>query len=556
MSYGRTTTAGDAQPNLNWILLAIALAALIPRIYLGLVQFVAYDGYWHVFTATQDRWENLVLEYKADAHPILYYILLRWVAHLGHLPIVYRSISILPGAAAAFAVGKIAQQVCTNRVVPLLAAGAYAFAITSIDLSIEVRSYMGCLFFVLLSFDSFLRALTLPEGRRLALHWILFTVFASVAISFEYYAIFYLAACLGVVSLAVGLDSDYRARFFRRIQPALPPFVIAVLIPVLTITYFYRTHLSRQPRIFPHVGSFYWNPGSGESRIEFLLKNLQNAFAYFMPLPIENRAVFLGILAVLVLLLVTVAFRERSVGNGLPRLAVFFMPILLVAQLMALGLARRYPFGGEMRQQSILAPFLCLSLFLLLDRLVSIPSSPRLRWVALAVTAIAIAASADFQWRNYPRMAREIASDDYRDFLALAPAPDAVYLDQLSLIGYYIHTHDWTWRSGRRQQWYEQIEEFRTSGPGGRNIDILRNRTAWNLDFNNPSTYREISQLMRDYHKPSISVFNLHQDGPALPLESWHQRLEGVEGLADQADLKVTALHVEGTHFFATFKPK
>ena len=73
------------------------VAALVPRFVLGASQFIQFDGYWHVFTATQDRWALFLSEWHIDAHPPLYYLLLRIVAKMGHSHLVYRSASIIPG---------------------------------------------------------------------------------------------------------------------------------------------------------------------------------------------------------------------------------------------------------------------------------------------------------------------------------------------------------------------------------------------------------------------------------------------------------------------------
>ena len=66
------------------ILALIALAAAVPRIWLGASQFVEYDGYWHVFIAQQDNWKNFWADIYANAHPPLYFLLLKAALHFGH----------------------------------------------------------------------------------------------------------------------------------------------------------------------------------------------------------------------------------------------------------------------------------------------------------------------------------------------------------------------------------------------------------------------------------------------------------------------------------------
>jgi len=54
------------------LLVAIALGGLIPRLVLGISYDIGYDNAWHIFIATQDRWELLLSEWRKVAHPPLY----------------------------------------------------------------------------------------------------------------------------------------------------------------------------------------------------------------------------------------------------------------------------------------------------------------------------------------------------------------------------------------------------------------------------------------------------------------------------------------------------
>jgi hypothetical protein len=325
--------------------------------------------------------------------------------------------------------------------------------------------------------------------------------------------------------------------------------------PFLTISYFYRTHLRWQPQTFGHLGDFYFDPMAGESRIEFLLKNLHSTLDYFLPIQIPNRGIFLGALALLLLAAIAFALARTDRIARLGYRAAILMPILLLLQLMILGVARKYPFGGEMRQQSILAPFLCLSLFLLLDRLLSITPSAGLRRALLAVAAIAITASAYLQWKTLPRSSQQLFTEDYRQFLAAVPAPQTIYMDQFSVTAYYTHTHNWDWRADHQQRSDEQFEEYRVIAPGGRSTDIIRDRRSWNLDFRGIAAYQTIACVLHGFHKPSLSVFHLQQMGSPMPAGSEQQRWDQVQNLAGQVGLKATTLHVQGADFFATFEP-
>ena len=94
----------------------------------------------------------------ANAHPPLYFLLLKAVLHLGHSLLVYRSISILTGVASVYLVGRIALKVTGSNMRAYQSALAYGLALPGIIVSCEVRSYMLSVFFVLVSFSCLLES--------------------------------------------------------------------------------------------------------------------------------------------------------------------------------------------------------------------------------------------------------------------------------------------------------------------------------------------------------------------------------------------------------------
>jgi hypothetical protein len=155
---------GSARPPLRlfhsasgkWLLLGNALLGAIPRLYLGATQFIEYDGYWHVFIATQDDWQESRWDYNSNFHPPLFCLLLKLAIRFGRTRLVYRAISLAAGIAAIFVIGQIAKKVSRVSYMPAFAAFAYGIALPSIIISCEVRSYMLSVFFVLASFYYFL----------------------------------------------------------------------------------------------------------------------------------------------------------------------------------------------------------------------------------------------------------------------------------------------------------------------------------------------------------------------------------------------------------------
>ena len=221
-SAGPVLTDAESEPRrlspehiYNLLLLGIIFLAAIPRFYLGATQFVEYDGYWNVFIAQQDRLQNFLFEYRANAHPPLYYLVLKLTLLLGHSLLVYRSVSLITGLASIFFVERIASKMMRWRPAPLLAALVYGLALPGIVISAEVRQYMLCIFFILVSYSFFLdfaRETTVGSFRPR----VLFAIAATLACLSHYCAVLYVGAVLCVSAVCVIL----RTRLERNVAGA------------------------------------------------------------------------------------------------------------------------------------------------------------------------------------------------------------------------------------------------------------------------------------------------------------------------------------------------
>src|SRR4029077_13823713 len=276
----------------------------------------------------------------------------------------------------------------------------------------------------------------------------LFGIFTSLALAVEYYAIFFWIACLGVVLLNALWDGKFRKGKFGWLVREwfyVVPFIIG--IPLCVLLYLYQVHLQRHMKVEKHLIQFYWNPS--RSITEFILQSLRDDLNYILPIEIPSATALFVSLLLIVGLIWFLIFRR----NGEVTRAASTAPILLLAllflQLIVLGVAARYPFGGEARQQSIIFPFVLLSGFLVLDRCVAFVRLPLMKNVVLVCTAALVIVSLSYWWRKFPKVSQELFTTDYNTFaFGLAPT-QAVYVDQFSLIAYYIHTHAWKWQFRR-----------------------------------------------------------------------------------------------------------
>jgi hypothetical protein len=198
-------------------------------------------------------------------------LLLRLISLCGHSRLMLRSISMAAAFGSICVIGVIAKKLCRDALVPLLAAAAYAFSITMLEIDLEVRSYPLCLFIALAAFyffvDFFARDLD-AKGRRSLVLW---GSLSSLPIGTEYYAVFFVLACIACFSLLIATSRELREATTSWAAANWAHVLLALILPLATITYFYRTHIRHQPPNHAHVIEFYWTPGT--SALAFVLRN-------------------------------------------------------------------------------------------------------------------------------------------------------------------------------------------------------------------------------------------------------------------------------------------
>src|SRR5947209_11316218 len=291
------------------LLILISLAAAIPRTYLGAIQHIDYDGYLHVFIAMQNNWEIFWQECQANFHPPLFFLLLKIMLWFGKSVLACRAISIVTGVGSVFVIRQATKKLSLRHSTPAIAAMAYGFALPSIIISIEVRQYMLCIFFVLASFYYFLDML---DGRPHLKSRICFAAFASIVIASHYCAFFYVFGC-GLVAGIFGMSS-FRHKFLRRVVSDFATFLPIVSLGGLMYYIHVRTHAG----IANHLLDFYFQPGRGESLTAFLFRNAKYLFNSFSPVEVTTSAEFIVVLAGLVVAagLTVYVIRRPSPENG------------------------------------------------------------------------------------------------------------------------------------------------------------------------------------------------------------------------------------------------
>jgi hypothetical protein len=530
------------------LLLFICVVAGAVRIYLVADRPLNYDEYWHLFIAQQDTREGLAREWRLSGHPPLYYWLLRIPVSLARGPLLDRSISLLAGVLAVWVIGRILAKMAKDTMVAPLGAFAFALAPSAVFISSEVRSYMLCTLFLLVAFGEYVR---LVEGPPSFQGLAIFSGASCLALVSHYFTVFFLAAALAVAvwiaaaRLSAGKRHALRGRWVAA--------AAAAALPILGVgTFLYREHLRGQAGRQDHLSSFYYRPESGESLLHYLVGALWNAFNLFAPIPVGPSgapavfAVCLTLLAGALIYLFSVRWRAESAVRALP---LAFLMVLAVA-LLAASVRGAYPFGGSLRQQFILFPFLLLTGFMLLDSMLS--KRPRLRQPLIAIVLLGVCVNSGL---GLPRMLAHTRSSFEGMFAremslhqAAFPDPGAVYLDQFSLIVFFAHHDRWRWRS-------LDANTYGVTRDGREVVVMLDERRRWNLDTLDAVLYEDLSRRLSSLRLRSTTVFSIRYPFPTRPqtlAERETIRLE-VPALAALAHLEMDRLILDGFNVFAQF---
>ncbi|HEY3838332.1 MAG TPA: hypothetical protein VGL72_17255 [Bryobacteraceae bacterium] len=534
------------------LLCAIAAAGIIPCLFVAPAQYIGYDGWWHLFTATQDQWINFLREWKYEAHPPLHYLLLRLVAGVGHSRLMLGSIGIVASAFSTWVIGVIASKICCYRISALLAAAAYALAWNMIPLECEVRAYPLALLFVLLAFNAFIDLIAAPGGPSARRAVLRFGGYSVVALLSEYYTGLFLVGCGVLVALRLLIRRDFRAAFLESVPRNGRQYFIAVASIFAVFALLFGAHVGGQEIIRGTLDPYLWSERSPYSLDQFLSTNFALETSYFTPLGLDPAIMLALVVLVLLPSLLWFAFLRKERWRAPATADAPLMLILLLCQIVVLSLAGRYPFGGESRHQSILAPFVFLTAFLVLDRVAGTLPGRLPRQALFAATVLLIAANLAFGWRSHTAYVEEPRTADYRHFQEVFPSPETVYADALSSRFYYAQTHQATWTFDHGALTQDQyIGIYHVADNSGHRVRYMRNKSRTLFDLSDPATYQVLAGALREEHLNSAVLFYNGTDwtvADAVVLEQNARRL------APRAGLEYGRASVGPNYAFIEFK--
>jgi hypothetical protein len=498
----------------------LALTAIV-LIVLGRRESIGYDSYWHIFIARQDLWPNFWREVRDNAHPPLFYFLLRLASlWIGPTYLAYRAVSIAATVASAALVAAIVWRTTTNRALAVVAVAAFGFAYGAIMIGLEVRAYALSTAFTLLAFMFYLDWLRAPARRVTLRTPIGFALAATAAVLTHYSTFFFLAAAIATpVALAI-VSSRWRRRLVATIAARPWPTVAMFAVPIVVAVAAYVIHVALWGGgRLNHVPEFMFNPAT-ERPWWFVVRNTVNLAAIVLPGGSEFVSGLYTAAQVIALAVIggTALAGLLQLGRAkTPRFAA--VPIVVTAVMVVLnavgGLTYRYPYGGVARHEFFLVPFVVVSLFSLIE-VVRRGAPPRLRgrtaWTALAALGVA-ASVASWTW-TFQLHPDPLFPATMTGFHERIPAPKAVLLDQFSFINFFSHYHDWEWRAG--DDWPgEAVRQGWRITKGDATIALCRN-TQWSLDMTSALTYDAVVECGQRTGADRVAIFRTHWwDAPA-----------------------------------------
>ncbi len=525
-----------------WSLVAVAAAALLIRVRIGGLEFMDFDEWQQVFMASAPRWRDLAYELHAEAHPPLFYLLLKAIVSIGHAKLLYRSIAILPGAGSVVVIGLIARRLMRPPMA-LVCAAALALSIDAITVSIEVRQYQLMAFLLLIALQALLDMWTDRDAFRTR-DAAAYGVSAALAVLCHYSAVVFLGAAALLVSARLIVDPVWRSRRDRR------PLA-AVAAPLVLFAYLYVTHARRLPPL-GYLYDFYWRQTPGETLPAFLARNLQNFWNLFAPAGSSNPAITLPLIGVVALGAAEVLRRTTR-----PRDSAV-VPVLLIAamtvELAALSVLRAYPFGGLLRHQYVVGPFVILSAFVVLDRLAAL-LGPRAGAVLTAAAAVAMVANLALRWSSlvvFPNMV--VYSRQFDDYRAAFRDARAVYVDHWGVIGYFIHTDAYPRRFVRRIDDVFEIDEYRIEAPP-HGVAIFYDKSRYVLNMRHASLYRSFARCIRQSGVGELTLF-FFSPGDIPFADSAETLRQIIVDTAAEQGLTTTKLVISPTTIYAGFALK
>jgi len=354
------------------ILIAATAYVSVMQFHYGVAPFFGYDEAAHYYLATLRPDWKFFLGASTDAHPPLYYLIMRAFIQLGPEPIYARLPTMLSTIIAVPLFFALLRKIRIRTPVALATTIILAASFPFLDLGMTTRSYSLAVLLMLAAFWFWVGMIPGSKKKRPSRGAAIGSLaFFVLAFSILYATLFATMALFGSALLLMAVDGRARKQIYQawKHNSHWPEWLFFILAHAALLGWFmigWGAHIGAE--VPSHVVQFSLQPG--QSPWQFLHHGLRLELALFAPLTsvtyeLSDTVLDLGLLSILVVGLWVTVVNIRK--QNYIRAILAFTPLLLTALLAFLGIIGKYPFGGIMRHQYVLFPLLVILLGLALD---------------------------------------------------------------------------------------------------------------------------------------------------------------------------------------------
>jgi hypothetical protein len=499
--------------------------------------YFGYDEAWHLYLSSVSPLWKALEEMAVDPHPPLYYLLLRPLTSIGPEPFWPRLLSVVPTILTVPLWYAVLRKLNVGLGAALAVTVLFAMSHSLNELGLSIRAYAPALFCVLAALWFWCDLVPGTRGRPSRRSLAAFLVFTAAAFWFAYYAVFVTAALIAATLAASLADPDARLLLQRTWRdwfrwPQRIAFAAAHLLGAAWFVVGVGRHGLAAP---PHVSQHLF---AGDAPVwGFLLSGLRGYLELFTPLAVRGEAALtLGIpvLAASLALLIAVEMRRRETARAALLLT---LPVAL-SILAVTGFAGLYPFGGYLRHQHLLFPFLVLVLAFALDLVYRrLPNRP-LRIGSLALVLAISAWTSARAWRADPigeAPPSQMYGEEIAAVLGRGVAAEPLYVTVYPFYVVYAErfgkgidyrdsyghdedgwiaisaAQDWLSGSRIRREW----DEYLVASDSGERIPLFRDRTLFELpEAPDAAFFQRLNELMDERGLERLRVLRPHFELP------------------------------------------
>ena len=497
--------------------LAIVVASAALMLWTGTRLVPGFDEFWHIWYGESDGWSLFLEEVRFDSHPPVTYVLLRFLTSAGASVWFARSLTIATGLLSIPLFFWIARRLHVPRTYASVGTAAFACSHAFVQISICVRSYSVTVLAMLLAFHRVVRMWQSPADTRR--RDIVVLAVAVVLAPWTTYSgalpLFGLAGAMLLLMCVHRGRARELCRSFGRHRPW--PEALLVIAGAAGVLVWFKW--AKRASVHHWTGEYLPQPDEGA--LSFLIRGTNLDISHFTPLSLADASP-IGPLALALLTLAGCHQLFARLRDGTGSLPVFVV-LGTLSLLFVAGLERHHPFGGKLRHQYVLFPFLQLAI---LVSFASLPRSLSTRLgTGLASGALAVAygvwAVNGHLGPPVDESARTLPYEgQYRDLAGELEAGEGLFLGTFSFVGFYANARDdggWKWR-GPPQLIDDTLFDVFDGTIAGRAAVILRDRGHKSPTLTLTDRHPAVLHALIDRHElPALWFVEQSRDGRPPP---------------------------------------